>query len=276
MYITKRSPPPLPRNLDPDMGKILDRYLKDNGIHTLFGRTIERINGVDKVESVIIQGEEINADMVVMAVGISPNTKLAEESGVETERGYILVNRRMETNIKDIYALGDCTQSYSAVDGKPIRVALATTAFMQGPVAGINAAGGNREYDGSLGTFVSYIGNLEISCTGYNISTAENNGFKVVTGRANMQIKPNWMPDSKNISIKLVADSETGIIIGGQAIGEEGAASRMNIIALAIKRKMTIRELYNIELAYCPAVSELFDPLLVAIENLLRKYNRKR
>ncbi|MHA1348132.1 MAG: hypothetical protein ACTSO3_17145, partial [Candidatus Heimdallarchaeaceae archaeon] len=153
---------------------------------------------------------------------------------------------------------------------------LATTAFMQGPIAGINAAGGNREYEGSLGTFVSYIGDLEVSCTGYNSATAENNEIKVVTGRANMQIKPSWMPDTKDISIKLVADSETGVMIGGQAIGEEGAASRMNIVALAIKQKMTIQELYNIELAYCPAVSELFDPLLVAVENLLRKYNRKR
>jgi len=276
IYITKRSPPPLPRNLDPDMGKILEKYLKDSNIHTLFGKTIERINGVDKVESVVIQGEEIKTDIVVMAVGISPNTRLAEESGVKTERGYILVDKRMETNIKDIYALGDCTQSYSAIDGKPARVALATTAFMQGPIAGINAAGGNREYEGSLGTFVSYIGDLEVSCTGYNSATAENNGIKVVTGRANMQIKPSWMPDTKDISIKLVADSETGVMIGGQAIGEEGAASRMNIVALAIKQKMTIQELYNIELAYCPAVSELFDPLLVAAENLLRKYNRKR
>jgi len=276
IYVTKRSQPPLPRNLDPDMGKILEKYLNDNGINTLFGKNIERINGTDHVESVVIQGKIIETDIVVMAVGIIPQTKLAEEAGLMTERGYIKVDKHMETNIKDIYALGDCAISYSAIDGKETRVALATTAFMQAPIAGINAAGGNMVYEGSLGTFVSYIGNLEVSCTGYNSSTAQNNGFNIVTGRANMKVKPGWMPNAKNISVKLVSDAETGRIIGGQAIGKEGAASRMNIVALAIKQKMTIEQFNRVELAYCPAVSELFDPLLVAGENLLRRYRRKK
>ena len=83
-----------------------------------------------------------------------------------------------------------------------------------------------------MGTFVSFIGDLEISCTGYNTEIAERNGFKVIAGRANMQTKPNWMPDAKDISVKVVVDAETGRSIGGQAIGEEGAACRINVISV--------------------------------------------
>jgi NADH oxidase (H2O2-forming) len=264
----------LPRNLDPDMGKKLLEYLEGHGLHIHFGKGIDKINGGENVDSVTIAGEDIPADIVVMAVGVVPQSKLAEEAGINVERGYVVVNDRMETSIKDIYALGDCTVSHSGVDGKPVTVALATTAFMQGSVAGVNAAGGDKVYDGSLGTFVSYIGEIEVSCTGYNSTTAERNGFNVITGRANMLTKPGWMPDAKNISVKLVADADSGRLLGGQAIGEEGASWRINIVALAVKQRMTVEDFVAIELAYCPAVSELFDPLVVAADILNRRYNR--
>ncbi|MDH5200125.1 MAG: NADH oxidase, partial [Candidatus Bathyarchaeota archaeon] len=167
-----------------------------------------------------------------------------------------------------------CTMSFSGVDGKPINIALATTAFRQAAVAGVNAAGGNMTYDGGLGTFVSFVGELEISTTGYNSDAAEKNGFKVVTGRANMQVKPSWMPEAKNISVKIIVDAETGRILGGQAIGEEGATWRVNLISLAIKKKMDIEEFCTIELAYCPAVSDLYDPLLVAADAAMRRFKR--
>ncbi|EMR73180.1 NAD(FAD)-dependent dehydrogenase [Thaumarchaeota archaeon SCGC AB-539-E09] len=276
VWVTKRSPPPFPRNLDPDMGKIISEYLDSKGLHILFGKGIDAINGEDKVESVVIAGETIPTDIVVMAVGVRSESTLAEAAGIATERGSILTNEKMETNVKDVYAIGDCALSFSGVDGKPSYVALATSALKQSVIAGVNAAGGDAVFGGNLGTFVSYIGDLEVSCTGYNSSTAERNGFKVVSGRVNMQIKPNWMPDAKDISVKLVADAETGRILGGQAIGEEGAAWRMNIVALAIKQKMNIQELSTIELAYCPAVSEVYDPLLVAADVALRRFERQR
>jgi NADPH-dependent 2,4-dienoyl-CoA reductase/sulfur reductase-like enzyme len=276
VWVTKRSPPPFPRNLDPDMGKIISEYLEEKGLHILFGKGIDVINGEDCVESVVIAGETIPADIVVMAVGVRPESTLAEKAGISMERGGILVDERMETSVEDVYAIGDCVRSFSGIDGEPSYVALATTAFKQAAVAGVNAAGGDAAYDGNLGTFVSFIGDLEVSCTGYNSAAAERNGFKVVTGRANMQIKPRWMPGAKDISVKLVVDSETGRILGGQAIAEEGAAWRMNVVALAIRQKMTIQEFGKIELAYCPAVSELYDPLQVAIDTAIRRLARAR
>ncbi len=276
VWVTKRSPPPFPRNLDPDMGKIISEYLESKGLHILFGKGIERINGDDHVEAVEIAGETIPTDIVVMAVGVRPESRLAKEAGIATERGAIVTDERMMTNVKDVYALGDCSASFSGVDHKPISIALATTAFMQAAVAGVNAAGGDAVYDGGMGTFVSFIGDLEISCTGYNTEIAERNGFKVIAGRANMQTKPKWMPGAKDISVKIVVDAETGRLLGGQAIGEEGAAWRINVISVAIKNKMTIEDFTKVELAYCPAVSELYDPLLVAADVALRRFNRKR
>ncbi len=182
----------------------------------------------------------------------------------------------METSVKDVYAIGDCALSFSGVDDKPVRVALATTAFRQAVVAGVNAAGGDMVYDGTLGTFVSFVGDLEIASTGYNSVIAERNGFKVITGRANLQVKPRWMPGAKEISVKIVVDAETGRILGGQAVGEEGAAWRVNVIALAIKKKMDIEEFSTIELAYCPAVSDLYDPLLIAADAALRRFSRTK
>jgi len=271
VWVTKRSPPPFPRNLDPDMGKIIGGYLEEKGLHTLFGKGIDAINGVDSVESVTIAGETIPTDIVVMAVGVRPESTLAEEAGINTDRG-ILVDERLETNVKGVYAIGDCVRSFSGIDGEPSYVALATTAFKQAAVAGVNAAGGDAKYGGDLGTFVSFIGELEVSCTGYNSAAAERNGFTVVTGRANMKIKPSWMPGAKDVSVKLVVDAESGRILGGQAIGEEGAAWRMNVVALAIRRKVTIQEFAEIELAYCPAVSEVYDPLQVAIDTAVRRF----
>ena len=274
--VTKRSPPPFPRSLDPDMGKIISKYIESEGLEIWFGKGIDRINGIDRVESVEIAGETIPTDLVVMAVGVSPEKSLAEKAGITVDRGGIVTDERLQTSVKDVYAIGDCAQTFSGVDGKPINMALATAAFKQATVAGINAAGGDAVYDGDLGTFVSFIGDLEIACTGYNTPIAERNGFEVISGRANMQIKPRWMPGAKDISVKILVDVSSGRIIGGQSIGEEGAAWRVNVISLAIRKKMCIDEFCTLELAYCPAVSELYDPLQAAADVALRRYNRKK
>ena len=276
VWVTKRTPPPFPRNLDPDMGEVISDYLESQGLHLLFGKGIDRINGGDNVESVEIAGETIPTDIVVMAVGVRSESDLAAKAGLTIERGSIATNERMETSAKDVYAIGDCAMSFSGVDYKPISVALATTAFLQATVAGVNAAGGDTAYDGSLGTFVSFIGDLEIATTGYNSSIAESHGYKLITGKIRMHVMPKWMPGAKMISVKLVVDAETGRILGGQAIGEEGAAWRVNVVALAIKKGMGIEEFTTIELAYCPAVSDLYDPLLVAADAAMRRYVRTR
>jgi NADH oxidase (H2O2-forming) len=271
VHITKRSEPALPRNLDPDMGKLVTDHITEKGLKIYFGKGIDSINGSGKIESVTIGGEDIPVDLVVMAVGVDSNIDLAEKFGVECERGSIKTNKKMETNILDVYAIGDNCWSHNLIDGSPARIALATTAYRQAMVAGVNAAGGEREYEGTLGTFVTYVGDLEMAATGYNSSGAEAAGFKVVGGRANTANKPEWMPGSKPISIKIIADAETGRLLGCQAIGSEGTDWRVNMVALGIKNEMTLEEFSSVELAYCPPVSELYDPLLMATDVALRR-----
>jgi NADH oxidase (H2O2-forming) len=271
VHITKRSEPSLPRNLDPDMGKILTEHILEKGLNVYFGKGIDSINGTDKVESVTIAGEIIPVDFVVMAAGVDSNIELAEKAGVECERGSIKTNKKMETSLPDIYAIGDNCWTHNMVDDKPVRVALATTAYRQAMVAGVNVAGGDKEYEGTLGTFVTSVGDLEVSATGYNSSMAEAAGFKVISGRANTANKPIWIPGAKDISVKIVADAETGRLLGAQSIGAEGTDWRINMVALGIRKEMTLEEFASVELAYCPPVSELYDPLLMATDVALRR-----
>jgi NADH oxidase (H2O2-forming) len=211
-----------------------------------------------------------------MSAGVDSNIDLAEKMGVECERGSIKTNNRMETSIPDVYAVGDNCWSYNLIDRSPARIALATTAYRQAMVAGVNAAGGEAVYNGTLGTFVSYVGELEVSATGYNTILAEAAGYEVVHGRSKTLNKPPWIPDANLISIKIIADAATGKLLGGHSIGKEGTDWRINMIALGIKKGMTLDEFATIELAYCPPVSELYDPLLMATDVALRKLAAKR
>ncbi len=210
-------------------------------------------------------------DFVVMAAGVDSNIDLAKEAGIECERGSIKTNKKMETNVPNIYAIGDNCWTHNMIDDSPARIALATTAYRQAMVAGVNAAGGDKEYEGTLGTFVTSVGDLEVSATGYNSSMAEAAGYKVIGGRVNTRNKPTWIPGAKDISIKIIADAETGKILGGQSIGNEGTDWRINMIALGIRKGMTLEEFASVELAYCPPVSELYDPLLMATDVALRR-----
>jgi NADH oxidase (H2O2-forming) len=266
VIVTKRSPPVLPRTLDPDMGQLVEDHLKELGINTMFGRSFDGISGSDHVESVTIAGEEIKTDIVVMAAGVYGNTALAKIAGIECSKKGIITDERMETKVKDIYAIGDCVETFNLIDNTPCVMQLATSAYQHGIIAGINAVGGDAKYFGALNTFVSKVGSLEVSATGYNSSGAEDAGFQVFGTKVKAQDRPEYMPGHKDITVKIIADKTTGKILGGQAIGEEGAAWRVNIISLAIRAGMGIAELNQAELAYSPPISEVYDVLSMVTE----------
>ena len=269
--VTKKSPPPFPRNLEPSMGSIIIEHLERLGIRVLFGKGIECINGKQKVESVEIAGENIDCDIVVMAVGMRPNTLLAELAGAKTEKGFVVVNNRMETSVKDVYAVGDLVQTYSRIDGTPAIMQLATSAYRQGMAAGINAAGGNSPYPGALNTFVTVIGGLEIASTGYTLETAKSLGYEAKAFFTKRDTKPHYMPDAEEISLGVIVESGTGKILGAQAVGKEGAAWRINLFALAIHGNMTLYDIMDTELAYNPPVSQMYDPVSQVAEIALKR-----
>lgn len=277
VHVTKRTPPPFPRNLDPDMGGPIVEHLEEMGINVHFGKGIDSINGKDWIESVTIAGEEIPCDIVVMAVGMRSRTDLARSSGVEICEQGIVTDSRMQTTVPGIYAIGDCVESFCRIDETRATMLLATSAYRMGMIAGINAAGDEAHYKGVLNTFVSMVGKLEVAATGYNLQAAKDAGFENAKGiKVKGLIKPHWMPGSTKIELKLILDKDTGKILGGQAVGMEGAAWRVNIISLAISSGLDVFDLENAEFAYSPPVSEVYDVLSQAAEFGIKRLKLKR
>lgn len=263
-----------PRAIDSDIARVLDKSLKKSGIKLMMGASLEKVSGDDKVTTITVAGEEIKTDMVIMAAGVRPNLELAKDAGCGLGNWAIKTNAKMETSIPGIYAIGDCVETVSPINHMPWMSQLATTAYRQGITAGTNAAGGYDSFEGSLTTFVSVVGNMEVAATGFNQFFAKMAGYNVVIGKASGLTKPDWYPGGKEVTVKVLADAATGKIIGGQAIGEDGAAARVNLISVAIKAGMNVHDLYGVELAYCPAVSETYDPLSKACEFAIRKLKK--
>lgn len=260
VHITKRTPPVMADIFDPDMGKIVIEKLEELGIKQYFGKGISSINGGEKVESVTIADEEIPCDIVVLAAGMKPNIELAEGTDIETNWAGYVTNEKMETNVPGVYAVGDCVESHCRLDGSRGPPLLATTAYRQGTIAGINAAGGEAKYKGYYNTFVSTFADLEMAATGFNLEAAKKAGYENAKGISTKgEIRPHYIPTNSEIAIKLVVDGDTGKVLGGQALGKEGCAWRINIIGVMATKGMTIFDLEDIEFAYCPPVSDVFD-----------------
>lgn len=277
---------PLPRILDEDIGEILKESLAKKGIKMTFGGSVERINGNNNVESVSINGETIKTDLVVMAAGVKANTDLIKNTGIKTGQFGIIANSKMETSVNGIYAVGDCAETLNLITKKPCGVQLATTAYKQGIVAGVNAAGGSLEYPGSLGTFGAVIGELEVAGTGLTSESAKEQGYDIVIGKGKTKTRPEWMPESGDITVKIIVDVASGKILGGQSISgssgiggsggaRSGAASRINVISAAIRSNMSIFDLNSVELAYCPKISEMYDALSAAADVAVKKLSSK-
>ncbi len=265
----------LPRALDRDMAKMIEDSLTRRGIRLLMNKSVSSINGMP-VESVSVGDEVINTDVVVLASGVRANLEMAKNAGIETGKWGIKTNARMETNVKGIYAVGDCIETVSLINHRPTVMQLSSAAYRQGMVAGTNAAGGYDIYEGALGTFVSLIGSLEVGATGFNEFFAESAGYKVISGKARGKNRPEYYPGSKDITVKIIADAKTGRVLGGQVVGEEGAGSRINVLSLAIKAGMDVYALSSTEMAYCPMVAENYDVLNKAADFLVRKLEKGR
>jgi NADH oxidase (H2O2-forming) len=246
-----------PRALDKDMSEIIEDKLKEKGIRLELGQKVSEIQ---------------EKGIVIMATGVTPNITFLEGSIVKMDKFGIEVNEKMETSVKDVYAAGDCCGVKSLVNEERWPSILANNAYREGVIAGANAAGGNRKFNGILGTFVSLIDDIEIAATGFNSFFAEQYKIHTVSGKARGKNRPEWFGSLKELVVKVLTD-EKGRIIGGQAIGE-GAKERINIISAAIKAGFSLKDISELELAYCPAVSDYYDVLVMAAEVGLRKLNK--
>ena len=214
----------------------------------------------------------IPCDMVVLAAGFKPNAGIAADAGVELGRsGAIRTDDRMETNIRGIYAAGDCAEVTHLVTRRPTYIPLGTTANKAGRVAGANAAGGRERFPGIVGTSIVSIFGVGFATTGFSVAQARAEGFTPVSARVEAKSRPGYF-EGRETTVELVADRSTRRLVGGTVIGEEGAAGRINVIAAALQSKMRVDEFEFLDLAYSPPFAPVWDPLLIAAQQLMKEF----
>jgi len=265
-------PQVLPVMLDKDMAKHIHEMLEQKGLRIIIGKGVDEILGEEKVAAISVAGEQIPVGMVVVATGVRANTELATKAGIATgETRAIKTNTRMETNVKDIYAAGDCAESINIITKKPACPQLGTVAVRHAKVAGINAAGGYALFPGVLGSAVTQFFDTQIGVTGLTEFFARREGIETVAGTITSKTKADYYPGAKPIKVKLVVEKESQRIIGGQIIAEEDVNQRINALSFAIQKQMTIQELAKADTAYAPPLNETWEPMVLAAEVTLRK-----
>jgi NADH oxidase (H2O2-forming) len=262
----------LPTMLDADMAKGVQEMLEEKGLHIMVSCGVEEFLGVDKVIGIIAGGEQISADLIVAAFGVRANVELSKKAGIVVgETRAIKTNIRMETNVKDVYAVGDCAESVNMVTQRPTLCQLGTTAVRQAKVAGINAAGGYAVFHGVLGSAVTKLFDTEIGVTGLTEFFAKRNGLEIVIGSITSKTRPEYYPGGLSIKIKIVVDKESQRLVGAQIVGGEEVTQRINALSFAIQKHMTVRELAKADTAYAPPLNETWEPMVLAAEIALRK-----
>ena len=266
---------------DEDMSKLIQDQLNsiNNGrFEIMTSEIVTEFSGdVSGVKSVKTgTGKEFKTDFVVICTGATPNVEIAKDAGIDLGvTGAIKVNAKMETSIKDIYACGDCVEEHLVVSDTKIWLPLGSNANKEGRTAAINACGGDDKFYGVLGSSVTRCLNLTMSMTGLTEKKAQALGYQPVSVTVTKNDKVGYMPNVNNITLKLIADSETGKLLGAQAVGAGDADKRINALAAALLAGMTVDEFYKNDLTYAPPFSPTIDPLLNAAQILMGKVKPK-
>ena len=260
---------------DGDMAALLHNEVRRHGVKLALGHTVEGFAEKDGGVDVLLQdAAPLHADMVVLAIGVTPESHLAREAGLALGvKGSILVNDRMETSAPDIYAVGDAVQVKHYVTGQDALIALAGPANKQGRIAADNICGGDSRYPGSQGSSVIKVFDLTAAATGVNETAAKRAGIAVDKVVLSPMSHAGYYPGGKVMTMKVVFEKGTGRLLGAQIIGYEGVDKRIDVLATAIHGGMTAVQLKELDLAYAPPYSSAKDPVNMAgfmVENLTR------
>ena len=266
-------PKQLMNPFDPDMAAFIHSEVRRNGIKLALGRTVEGFVQRDGGIDVLLKDEApLRADMVVLAIGVTPDTALAKGAGLELGiKGSIVVNDRMETSIPDIYAVGDAVQVKHYVTGADAVISLAGPANKQGRIAADNICGGDSRYPGSQGSSVIKVFNLTAASTGINETNAKKAGLEADAVVLSPMSHAGYYPGGKLMTMKVVFEKGTCRLLGAQIVGYEGVDKRIDVLATAIHAGLTAAQLKDLDLAYAPPYSSAKDPVNMAgfmVENL--------
>jgi NADPH-dependent 2,4-dienoyl-CoA reductase/sulfur reductase-like enzyme len=272
VIVIEKLPQVMP-TMDADMAEILQKHVEEKGCRVKTGTEVTAIEGEQAVTGVVLNGEiKLACELVIISVGVRANTTFARTGGVEIGRsGAIAVNQKMETSVADVYAAGDCAEAGHLVTGKQTYIPLGTTANKQGRVAGDNASGRFSRFRGIVGTAVVKVFDLEAARTGLTLREAQAHNFNADEETIVGHSRAGYYPGAKKIHVKLVFRKDDGLLLGGQMIGAEGVAQRIDVLATALHQKMKIDDIAELDLAYAPPFSPVWDPLLIACNQAVKK-----
>lgn len=243
-------------HLDQEMADLLYEKLNAKGINFRMSSVTKEIT---EDEIIFENGDKLKADLVILAIGIRPETRLAKEAGIELgETKAIKVNSKMQTNIEDIYACGDCIETYSVITGKPVYLPLGTSANKTGRIAGDVITGGNLSYQGNLKTSIFKVFDYTVAMSGLSLKESQSAGYDVVTVKHTARNKPAYI-GGEEMHIFAIADKNTHRLLGVQIIGHEGVDKHIDLYAVLMTYGIKVEEFFHLDLAYAPPFSNVKD-----------------
>lgn len=261
----------------PEIQKLVSDELQRHGVTVKTGVDIENIISEDKTLTINTKEGKFTADFIVISTGAKPNTEIFKNSELKTfANGAIIIDEMSRTNLKDVFAAGDCCTVKNLITGKDDYMPLATTANKQGRVAGLQAADVKSEiFKGALGSQMMKVCDLEVAKTGFNKTDAEKHNIKIIEDYIEWKSKPGYYPGSSTIHVKLFVREDNRKIIGGEIAGTDGAALRINTIATAITAGMTVEDFAYLDTGYAPPFSPVWDPVIAAAQNFIIRIPEK-
>ncbi len=253
---------------------VVEETITGHGVDFHTGVTVEGAEaGPDgRVAAVSTDGGRYDADLVLVAAGVRPNVELASSSGLRIgDTGAIWVNQHQQTSHDQVWSAGDCAEAYHRILRRNVWIPLGTTANKQGRIAGANVLGVGQRFRGIVGTAGFVVFDLEVARSGIGEEEAAAEGFDPVAVSIRQSSRAHGYPGGVPIHVHLVADRETGLLLGGELVGREGAALRVDILAAALAGHMTVADLQNFDLVYAPPFAPVWDPVLVAANQLIKK-----
>ena len=266
-------PKQLMNPFDEDMASFIHSEMRSHGIRLLLGHTVEGFEETENGVRVLLKEEApLSADMAVLAIGVSPDTRLAEMAGLKLGiKNSIIVNERMETSVPNIFAVGDAVQVKHFVSGEDSLISLAGPANKQGRIAADNICGKDSRYSGSQGSSIIKVFNMTAAVTGLNEKSAKKAGLSVDKVILSPMSHAGYYPGGKVMTMKVVFEKETYRLLGAQIVGYEGVDKRIDVLSTAIRAGMKATDLNELDLAYAPPYSSAKDPVNMAgfmIENI--------
>jgi len=259
--------------LDPDMGERLGRALREKGIDLHVNETVQGFEHKDGLAFAVTTDKgTIPCDLIILGLGVTPNSELAANAGIPLgPKGSIRVNDLQQTETPNIWAAGDCAQSYHLVSRTPVHAAMGTVANKQGRIAGMNLGGQYAAFPGVVGTAITKFMDTECARTGLNEREIKALGLHYSIGLIEGHTLPRYYPGSSKICVKVLAEKGSGRLLGVQIVGGRGSAKRIDIAATALHAGFSLEDLLYLDLSYAPPFAGVWDPIVIAARMALKE-----